>query len=84
MMPQTRRAQVLMEPEEYRAMEEIAAREGVSVAELFRAAVRKCYLSAPGERVKAVEAIAALGVPLPSWKKIEEELSDAHEEAGVP
>ena len=63
-MARTRRAQVLMEPEEYSQLEALAAAQGVSVSSLFRQAVRDRFrLVTTDERRQAVEEIVALDVP---------------------
>jgi hypothetical protein len=82
-MSQTRRAQILMRPDEYRLLEEIAARQGTSVAELFRSAVRKCYLSTLPQRMQAAEEIAGLQISLPPWETLEQSISEAHD-GGIP
>lgn len=74
----TRRAQILLPPEEYDRLAEIATHLGVSVAELFRRAVREKYLTAPGDRRRVVREIAEMSVPIPyEWETIEEEIEDA-------
>ena len=63
-MARTHRAQVLMEPEEYRQLETLAAAQGVSVSSLVRQAVReRFHLVTTDERRRAVEEIVALDVP---------------------
>lgn len=78
-MAQTKRAQVLMEPDEYAQLEEIARQMGTSVGELFRASVRRCYLSRPSDRLSFVEDLAAMEVQLPDWEELEREIAEAHD-----
>jgi hypothetical protein len=75
-MTHTRRAQVLMDPAEYDRLEQIAARMGVSVAELFRCAVRAQYLGRTDEKVAAVAAITAMDLPSGPWSELKQELED--------
>lgn len=82
-MAQTKRAQVLMEPDEYALLEEIARQTGTSVGELFRTAVRRCYLTQTADRLRLVEDLAQLGVPLPEWDELEREIEEAHD-GGLP
>lgn len=82
-MAHTRRAQILMEPEEYEQLERIAEREGVSVAELVRRAVRARYLQAPEDRRAAVARIAAMSVALEPWSQVKRDIEDAYD-AGLP
>lgn len=76
-MARSKRAQVLMEPEEYRRLEEIARREGVSVAELVRTAVRERYLPDVERRRDALARFLgeAPALDLPDWETLEAELS---------
>jgi hypothetical protein len=78
-MPQTRRAQFLMEPAEYRLLEDVARRQGTSVAELFRSAVRRVYLATPSERMSVVERFSEMSISLPDWEVLEAELEEAHD-----
>ena len=78
-MARTKRAQILMEPEEYRRLEEIARRRQVSVAELIRAAVCDCYFSGREHRGRIVEEIFGMNLPVEAWDKTEEEISKAHD-----
>jgi hypothetical protein len=81
-MARTKRAQILMEPAEYRQLEVLAAREGVSVAELVREAVRERYLDAPPRKIEAAARITAMALPVVAWEDIDQEIEDAHD-AGV-
>jgi hypothetical protein len=77
-MAATRRAQILMEPEEYRRLEEIARERRVSVAELIRSAVRERYLVRRETPSKAVAGILDMEVELGGWEQVEREISEAH------
>ena len=77
-MSQTRRAQVLLEPEEYDRLEEIAQREHVSVSGLIRDAVRLRYFPAAPNRPAIVSELLALQLPITEdWKELELLMEDA-------
>lgn len=82
-MARTKRAQVLMEPDEYERLESIAAARGVPVAELIRTAVRERYLTTRGERRRLVEEILGLDLPVIEWEEAEDEVVGAHGD-GLP
>lgn len=77
-MARTKRAQVLMEPEEYERLEAIAAERGVAVAELIRSAVRERYLLSKEERRRCVEEIFGLDLPVIEWDEAEGEALASH------
>jgi len=79
----TRRTQILMEPEEYEQLARIAEGRGVSVAELFRSAVREKYLASTEDRLAAVARISAMNVPLGDWSQMKQDIEDAYD-AGLP
>ena len=79
-MGQTRRAQILMEPETYRRLEEIARRERTSVAELIRTAVREKYLSDRPRRQAALSELLTMDLPVGRWEDIDGEVGDARDE----
>ena len=79
-MGQTRRAQILMEPETYHRLEEIARREQTSVAELIRRAVREKYIKDLPGRQAALGEILSLDLPTDRWEDIDEEVGDARED----
>ncbi len=81
-MAHTRRAQILMDPEEYDELARIAEAKKVSVAELIRAAVRTVYLRSRDDRMAAVERIAAMELPIDSWARMKADIEDAYD-AGV-
>jgi hypothetical protein len=82
-MPVTRRAQILMDPEEYRRLEVIARHKQVAVAELIRRAVREKYLLEQQDRRRLVEEICGMELPVGDWEDMEAEIEDAHT-AGLP
>lgn len=82
-MAQTRRAQILMEPDEYDALARIAEARQVSVAELIRVAVRAAYLGSRDSRLDAVERIAAMELPVDGWAQMKAEIEEAYD-AGLP
>ena len=73
-MGQTRRAQILMEPETYHRLEEMARRERTSVAELIRRAVREKYGTDRPGRQAALEKILSMDLPADRWEDIDEAL----------
>lgn len=77
-MTATKRAQIMMEPDDYRRLEEIARRSEVSVAELIRAAVRDRYLGGGDESREAVEIICSMRLPVIEWAAAEAEIAEAH------
>jgi hypothetical protein len=77
-MTATKRAQILMEPEEYRRLERIARQQNASVAELIRTAVRERYLGGTADRRAAVRAICSMNLPVISWTEAEAEVEGAH------
>jgi len=78
-MAQTRRAQITIEPEEYRQLESLAHQKGVSVADLILEAVRERYLTPPSSRREIVQEIFRLEIPIEEdWSSIEEEIARAH------
>jgi hypothetical protein len=78
-MANVRSARVLLEPDEYEHLEEIASRRGVSVGELILGAVRERFLPAPRHRLDAADAICRLSIPIGDWEGIEDEIAEAHE-----
>lgn len=79
-MGKTKRAQILVTPEEYEALEDVARAERTSVAELFRRAVRDRYLRQPVDRARLVEELCALELAFDGdWGDAEVAILDAHE-----
>ena len=77
-MAPTRRAQILMEPEEFRRLRSLARKRKTSVANLIRSAIRKPYLAPLPERRPIVEAILGMRLTLPDWERVREELDRGH------
>ena len=82
-MGHTKRAQVLMEPEEYKRLEEVAAERGVAVAELIRTAVRERFLLTREERRRLVDEILGLDLPVIEWRDAEDDVAEARGD-GLP
>jgi len=80
-MTASERAQILMEPDDFRRLEEIARRKNASVAELIRIAVRERYLGAGAGNGAAVEAICSMNLPTGSWSSLDAEVSETHGDA---
>jgi hypothetical protein len=78
-MAATRRAQILMEPDEYVKLESLARSEKVSVAELIRRAIRRCYFLPPADRTSLVSEICSMDLPLGDWS--EQDITDGHDAA---
>ncbi len=78
-MGTTRRTQVLMNPLEYRRLQDLARRKNISVGELIRTAVRQTYL-VPGstEKKPIVEAILKMRLPAMGWKRAKKEIESGH------
>jgi hypothetical protein len=77
-MTATKRAQILMEPDDYRRLEEIARQKNASVAELIRTAVRDRYLGSDEVCRKGVESICSMNLPVIPWAEAEAEIAEAH------
>lgn len=77
-MTASKRAQIMMEPDDYRRLEEIAHRREVSVAELIRTAVRDRYLGGADASREAVATICAMNLPLIDWTAAEADIAEAH------
>ena len=77
-MAPTRRAQILMEPEEFRLLQVLARKRRTSVANLIRSAVRETYLAPHPDKPPIVEAILAMRLELPDWAHLREELDRGH------
>lgn len=75
-MQLTKKTTILFSPAVYRQLERIAAREGTSVAHLVRKAAIQSYL-VPDRRTRqdAVEALAAMRLPVADWPTMEQEIA---------
>lgn len=70
-MSQTRRAQVLLEPDEYAHLEEVARRERVSVSSLIRDAVRDRYFPTAPDRQAIVAELLGMNLPISEdWREL--------------
>ena len=68
-----------MNPEEFARLSRIARAQGVSVAELFRRAVRERYLRDPEEKSSAFGELLAteLDVTFGEWDELRDEIEAA-------
>jgi predicted DNA-binding ribbon-helix-helix protein len=80
-MAELRKTQVLLEPDEYERLEEIAKRRGISIPELIRLTVRERYMPISHTRQEAAAAILRMEIPgtWGSWEEIESEIEEAHD-----
>jgi hypothetical protein len=70
-----------MEPSEYQRLQDLADREGISVAELVRRAVAERYFLPAGKerRRKALEGLFNLSpIPVEDWGAMKREMSDRY------
>jgi predicted transcriptional regulator len=81
-MAKSRRAQVMMEPSEYRVLERLARRNRTTVSDLIRSAVEEKFFSREEQRVAAAEAIGALSLDVGEWDELRAELEETRS-AGV-
>ncbi len=78
-MQVTRRTQILMDPEDYRQLRDLARRKKTSVGALIRTAVRATFLDAPkADRKPIVEAILKMNLPTPRWERARKEIEAGH------
>ena len=70
----TKKTTILFPPKIYRQLEHVAEQQGTSVAHLVRKAAIQCYL-VPDRRTRlaAVEALAAMQLPVADWSQMERE-----------
>lgn len=69
-MHNSRRTEILMDPDEYRLLRDLARRERTSLSELIRTAVRMTYLEPKqGDKRAAIGAILQLKLPAVSWRR---------------
>lgn len=71
-MSYTKRVQVLMEPDEFAALERLALQNQASVADLIRQAVQERWLGGTGDRKAAAQQLCAMGL-----RSLSETISDA-------
>lgn len=70
-----------MEPSEYKRLQELSAREGVSIAELVRRAVADRYFVPDGKerKRKALDSfLKSSPIPLGDWSELKKELTDRY------
>ncbi len=80
-MARTKRAQILMEPVEYKRLEDIARNQECSVAELVRVAVREKYFVGTKDRREVVRRLLSFNLPVDmDWPALEKELEDGYSE----
>ena len=78
MSTMTKKTTILFPPNVYRQLERVAREQGVSVAQLVRQAAIQSYLLADQRtRREAVRAIAAMNLPVGSWREMEVETTRA-------
>ncbi len=83
-MARSKRAQVLMEPEEYALLEQIAADKQVSVAELIRTAVQERYLRlVPDRKALLQQMLAHSGFDLPDWDELSTDIEGMYSDGFV-
>lgn len=78
-MARTRRAQILMNPEDYARLEALAKRQGASVGELIRRAVAQTYFSPGVDHAHIVQKLFDLDIPAEDWSDLNAELEEAHD-----
>ncbi len=70
----TRRVQVMLSPQQYERLETLARARGVSVGALIRQAIQEAFLQPDeAERMRAVQDLAALRLPVAGWEQMERE-----------
>jgi hypothetical protein len=77
-MASTRRAQFLMEPEEYARLETEAKRRRISVAKLIRLAIHAAYFANAPEKAPIVEKILSMNLPTMDWSEVRYEIEAGH------
>ena len=78
-MSNSRRAQILMDPDEYTQLESLAYRRHTSVGALIREAVRLVYLRSPEDRLAAANAIAGMSLPDVAWEDAKQWIDEAYD-----
>jgi hypothetical protein len=80
-MELSKKTTILFPPDLHKRLARLAAREGTSIGELVRSAVRRQYGLFPGEeRLAAVDELAGLALPVGSPQEMENESVPAPEE----
>ena len=78
-MARTKRIQVLVEPDEFNALEQLAQKRGTSVSDLMREAARTQWLAQVefGRRAEAVRRFLHLPeAVMPEWEDLKAEIED--------
>jgi predicted transcriptional regulator len=76
----TKRVQILLSPEQFSRLQEIAKTEGESLGALIRKALEEVYLEREQQdRLAAVREMAALRLPVADWEQMERESIGAAE-----
>ena len=71
----TKKTTILFPPKIYRQLEQVAEKQGTSVAHLIRKAAIQCYLVPDRRtRLEAVKALAAMKLPVADWPQMEREI----------
>jgi hypothetical protein len=85
-MAEPKRAEILIEPDEYLRLESISRRRGVTVADLIHQAIADRYLGGGENRRQAAARLLSLQVPIDwgDWEDVEEELNAARAADALP
>ncbi|MBI4730018.1 MAG: ribbon-helix-helix protein, CopG family [Acidobacteria bacterium] len=70
----TERTQVLLSPEQRRALERLAKRRKASVGAVVRDAIEAYLTPGAGSRSKALEALLAIEAPVADWEIMKAEI----------
>lgn len=74
-MALTRRVEILIDPEEYARLEEIARERGESVGAVIRHAVAREYLEPTlADKRKAIQELLQVEVEVGTWEEVKEAL----------
>ena len=74
MASMTKKTTVLFDPDRYERLRRVAKARGRSVGDLIRESVEARFGLVPGpDRVRAVEAIGAMSLPVGTWEEMEAE-----------
>lgn len=69
-----KRVQVLLSSDQHKRLETLASRRGTSIGALIREAIEKLYIQPDQEeRLKAVQRMAELELPVSDWERMERE-----------